>query len=102
MKIYLHLQSDSELICYEAMALAFVLASFDHQVQLHITGAALTVLLETTSRLHGMIQSIELYDMPSVWVDNWNALGTQPNLQKVCQTTPSMYQLATFDSRLHF
>lgn len=61
----INIQSDSELISYEAIALAFTLATFDHQVQLCFFEPSQTVLTDKTSRLYGMIQSLSLYDLPA-------------------------------------
>lgn len=104
MHIYLHLQSDKELICYEAMALSFVLASFEHLVQVHLTGDALEVLCDPKSRLYGMAQSLTLYDMPPLWLDDLSPLAQLPALHSVCQPTPSDYLslVAAADSKLNF
>lgn len=64
MKFTIQIHSDSELITYEAIALAFTLASFDHSVQLCFGGASSAVLMDNKSRLYGMLQSLELYDLP--------------------------------------
>lgn len=64
MKILIHLTSDSELIAYEALSLAFTFATFDHKVELLLSGNSQTLLTDHTSRLYGMIQSLDLYDIP--------------------------------------
>ncbi len=63
-KFLINIQTDSELIGYEALALAFLLASFDHPVQLSFSGASATLLADPKSRVYGMIQSLDLYDLP--------------------------------------
>lgn len=67
MKILIHLTSDSELIAYEALSLAFTFATFDHKVELLLSGNSQTLLTDHTSRLYGMIQSLDLYDIPKAW-----------------------------------
>ena len=70
MKLLIIIQSDSELICYEAFALAFLLASFDHKIQLYVCTDSLTVLNDPSTRAHGMISSLELYDLPIAWTSH--------------------------------
>lgn len=67
MNIFLYIDSDSELITYEAIALAFTFATFDHKVQLFLDNKCQTLLTDNTSRIYGMIQSLDLYDMPKAW-----------------------------------
>ncbi|OOR91515.1 hypothetical protein B0181_02865 [Moraxella caviae] len=69
MKLLVKLNNDSELIGYETLALAFTLASFDHEVQLYFTGDTLATLQDSHSRLCGMVQSLDLYDLPKAWAD---------------------------------
>lgn len=103
MNICIHLQSDSELITYEGMALALVLASFDHYVQLWIQKYALDVMLNPTSRLHGMAKSAPLYDLPMLWIDDWDKLQQHynPDLLGVSCPTPDIRSVV-FDSYLVF
>lgn len=76
----IHLKNDSELIAYETMALAFVLASFDYTVQLQFDNAVIPLLNDDNSRLYGMVQALPLYDLPPIWVDDLSAfLGQLPN-----------------------
>lgn len=103
MNILISLQSDSELISYEAISLAFVLASFDHQVQLHIAKTTHAVLFDTSTRLHGMAKSLALYDMPTLWLDGFDDLTQDeitPDLWAMLDPTPSTYP--NFDSHLTF
>lgn len=67
MKFLINISTDSEMIGYEAIALAFTLASFDHQVQLYFDGGSHHLLTDDTSRLYGMVQSLALYDLPPAW-----------------------------------
>lgn len=69
MKFLIQIHSDSELIGYEAVALGFTLASFDHQVQFYFTDGSHLVLNDPQSRIYGMIQSLDLYDLPKAWAD---------------------------------
>lgn len=68
--LLIHLNNDSELIAYETMALAFVLASFDYTIQLQFDKATLPLLNDDNSRIYGMVQALPLYDLPSIWVDD--------------------------------
>ncbi|MDO4426531.1 MAG: hypothetical protein Q4B88_00225 [Moraxella sp.] len=74
MKLHFIIKSDSELIGYEAMALAFLFASFEHEVQLELKKPALSLLLDDSTRLHGMVKSTPLYDIPAVWVEDCGIL----------------------------
>lgn len=103
MNILISLQSDSELISYETISLAFVLASFDHHVQLHLTTTAHTVLFDNSTRLHGMAKSLALYDMPNLWLDDFDTLNQSdiaPDLWTMLSPTPTAYP--DFDSHLTF
>lgn len=68
MKLLIQLRSSSEMASYEGCALALTLATFGHQVQLYLDAPVFGVLMQPKSRLHGMIQSLELYDMPAAWL----------------------------------
>lgn len=67
MKILIHLQSATQLLCHEAVALAFALASFDHEIQLWLDDNSLAVI-QHSSKLSKMLASLELYDMPKAWI----------------------------------
>lgn len=98
MNILLKITTDSELISYEAISLAFVLASFDHHVQILLTVGSHTLFLDENTRIFGMIQSLELYDLPQAWVDfDVSDVDVLQNTQKV-DTLP----LQQFDSVLEF
>ena len=58
MRLLIQLHTPTEAASYEGCALALTLATFGHEVQ----------LMQSDSRLHGMIQSLELYDMPAAWL----------------------------------
>lgn len=103
MNILICLQSDSELIGYEAISLAFVLASFDHRVQLHLKKPAHHLLLDNTTRLHGMAKSLDLYDMPALWLDDFetfNHKAIDEKLLTLLRPAPTHYP--PFDSQLIF
>lgn len=70
MKLLIELRSPTEMATYEGCALAMTLATFGHDVQLYLDASVFGVLLQPKSRLHGMIQSLELYDMPAAWLPN--------------------------------
>ncbi|MFA9485417.1 hypothetical protein LU276_04230 [Moraxella haemolytica] len=69
MKFLITISTDSELISYEAVALGFTLASFDHEVQFYFTGNSHLALNDKQSRIYGMVQSLELYDIAKAWTD---------------------------------
>lgn len=98
MNILLKITTDSELISYEAVGLAFVLASFDHHVQILLVESSRALFLDEKTRIFGMIQSLELYDLPQAWVDfDVFDVDVLQNTQKV-DTLP----LQQFDSVLEF
>ena len=68
MTILIRLTSATELASYEGCALALTLATFGHDVQLYLHSAIFGVLLDPNSRLHGMIKSLDLYDLPKAWL----------------------------------
>lgn len=70
MKLLIQLRTATELASYEGCALALTLATFGHEVQLYLDAPVFGLLLQPKSRLHGMIQSLELYDMPAAWLPN--------------------------------
>lgn len=90
MKLLINIGSNSELITYEAIALAFVLASFDHSVQLCFDGASHVVLSDPTSRAYGMIQSLPLYDLPVAWA-NWSDFDTNTLTDEIQATLNSNF-----------
>ena len=70
MKLLIQLRTHSEMASYEGCALALTLATFGHEVQLYLDAPVFGLLMQPKSRLHGMIQSLELYDMPAAWLPN--------------------------------
>lgn len=97
MNILLKISTDNELIAYEAMSLAFFLATFEHHLQLYFLGNSDALLLDSGTRIFGMIQSLALYDMPCAWAD----FDTQfdPMIQNTL-TKPN--KTLEFDSILRF
>ena len=68
MKLLIQLRTATEMASYEGCALALTLATFGHEVQLYLDAPVFGLLMQPKSRLHGMIQSLELYDMPPAWL----------------------------------
>ncbi len=103
MKFLINIETDSELVAYEAIALAFVLASFDHTVQLLFKDKSIAVLQDNNSRLYGMVQSLDLYDMGTAWAtftpDEFARLDD--DIQAMLCPAPD-HQTADFDSVLTF
>lgn len=100
MNILIKIHTDSELIGYEAVALAFLLASFDHQVQLYLGGASEALLKDNSTRLFGMIQSLALYDMPMAWTV-FDVGDFDPVITAVLQSVQNV-NVDEFDSVLEF
>lgn len=70
MKLLIQLRTATEMASYEGCALALTLATFGHEVQLYLDAPVFGILMQPQSRLHGMIQALELYDMPAAWLPN--------------------------------
>ncbi len=68
MSILIRLTTPTETATYEGCALALTLATFGHSVQLLLGSPVFGVLMQADSRLHGMIKSLDLYDMPKAWL----------------------------------
>lgn len=68
MKLLIQLRTATEMASYEGCALALTLATFGHEVQLYLDAPVFGLLMQPKSRLHGMIQSLELYDMSAAWL----------------------------------
>lgn len=69
MKLLMQIDATSELLCHEALSMAFALAAFDHYVQLQLGEPLVKRLMaEPDSKLAKMLGSLELYDMPPAWV----------------------------------
>lgn len=68
MSILIRLTTGTELATYEGCALALTLASFGQQVQLMLGSSVFGILMQPESRLHGMIKSLDLYDIPPAWL----------------------------------
>ncbi|WP_367103284.1 hypothetical protein [uncultured Psychrobacter sp.] len=68
MKLLIQLRTATEIASYEGCALALTLATFGHEVQLYLDAPVFGLLMQPKSRLHGMIQSLELYDIPPAWL----------------------------------
>lgn len=99
MKILIKITTDSELISYEALSLAFLLASFDHSVQVYFDNTA--TLADSRTRSYGMVQSFMLYDMPTAWVNKNADLSVLDDKVVTCLTNAFDYDMMAnryFDS----
>ncbi|TXD97920.1 hypothetical protein ES754_02895 [Psychrobacter frigidicola] len=107
MKLLIQLRTDSEMVSYEGCALALTLATFGHDVQLYLDAPVFGLLMQPKSRLHGMIQSLELYDMPAAWLPDdvfsgW-LTGMVPNdLAKQLTFIPEVVNSQDFEQILTF
>ncbi|PNK59449.1 hypothetical protein [Psychrobacter sp. FDAARGOS_221] len=68
MAILIRLTTATETATYEGCALALTLATFGQQVQLMLGSSVFGLLMQPDSRLHGMIKSLDLYDLPPAWL----------------------------------
>lgn len=102
MKFLITISTDSELVSYEAITLGFTLASFDHQVRFYFTGDSHRVLSDEQSRIYGMVQSLELYDIACAWADFDDSIRFHAVINDVLQRIDAPPQLAEFDSILSF
>ncbi|MFZ2844623.1 hypothetical protein [Psychrobacter sp.] len=107
MKLLIRLQTPTEMASYEGCALALTLATFEHDVQLYLDAPVFGFLMQSDSRLHGMIQSLELYDMPPAWLPDdvfsgWitGMLPTDVATQLIL--IPEFINLQDFDQILNF
>ena len=75
MKILIKVTSATDLLCHEALSLAFALAAFEHEIQLQLGSTMLRFLLNSpTGKLAKMLASLELYDMPPAWLNTQDFL----------------------------
>lgn len=106
MNILIKLASDNELIAYEALALTFVLATFDHNVRLFFDTPAHVLLGDPNSRVYGMIQSLDLYDMDKAWHDfnDTQMTAFDDNIRRALSDERCVFddKRALFDSVLEF
>ena len=95
MKIVINIYADTFLLCHEALSMAFALAAFDHQIQLTIGDGMLNLLLDApTGKLAHMLASLDMYDMPPVWLalaDFDSKHGKQTNQQTLIGVLKSRY-----------
>ncbi len=107
MKLLIQLRTATEMASYEGCALALTLATFGHEVQLYLDAPVFGLLMQPKSRLHGMIQSLELYDMPAAWLPDdvysgW-LTGMLPNdLATQLTLVPEVIEANDFEQILTF
>lgn len=107
MKLLIQLRTPTEMASYEGCALALTLATFGHQVQLYVDAPVFGLLMQPTSRLHGMIQSLELYDMPAAWLPDdvfsgWITSFLPSDLAKQLTFVPEVIDSQAFEQILTF
>ena len=107
MKLLIRLHTATEMASYEGCALALTLATFDHEVQLYLDASVFGFLMQPESRLHGMIQSLELYDMPAAWLPDdvfsgWIAGMLPADLATQLTLIPEVVNSQEFDQILVF
>ena len=107
MKLLIRLHTATETVSYEGCALALTLATFGHEVQLYLDAPVFGFLMQPESRLHGMIQSLELYDMPAAWLPDdvfsgWIAGMLPADLATQLTLIPEVVNSQEFDQILVF
>ena len=107
MKLLIRLQTPTEMASYEGCALALTLATFGHEVQLYLDAPVFGFLMQSDSRLHGMIQSLELYDMPAAWLPDdvfsgWITGMLPTDVATQLTLIPEVINLQDFDQILNF
>ena len=107
MKLLIRLHTATEMASYEGCALALTLATFGHEVQLYLDAPVFGFLMQPNSRLHGMIQSLELYDMPAAWLPDdvfsgWIAGILPADLATQLTLIPEVVNSQKFDQILVF
>lgn len=107
MKLLIKLHTATEMASYEGCALALTLATFGHQVQLYLDAPVFGLLIQPTSRLHGMIQSLELYDIPAAWLPDdvfsgWITAMLPNDLAAQLTFVPEVINTEDFDQILTF
>ena len=68
MSLLIRLTTATETATYEGCALALTLASFGQDVQLMLSSSVFGLLMQPESRLHGMIKSLDLYEIAPAWL----------------------------------
>ena len=107
MRLLIQLHTPTEAASYEGCALALTLATFGHEVQLWLDAPVFGLLMQPESRLHGMIQSLDLYDMPAAWLPDdvfsgW-VIGMMPvDLTSQLMLVPEMIRSQDFEQILTF
>ena len=107
MKMLIQLRTATETASYEGCALALTLATFGHEIQLYLDAPVFGVLMQPKSRLHGMIQSLELYDMPAAWLPDdvfsgWVTGMIPPDLARLLTVIPESINTHNFEQILTF
>ena len=107
MKLLIQLRTATEMATYEGCALALTLATFGHEVQLYLDAPVFGVLMQPESRLHGMIQALELYDMPAAWLPDdvfsgWLTGMVPIDLASQLTLIPEIINTQDFDQILTF
>lgn len=75
MKILIKIHADNDLLCHEALSMAFALASFEHEIQLLLGDYLLQRLKnDPTGKFANMLSALDLYDMPNAWVNDVESL----------------------------
>ncbi|MGP4863456.1 hypothetical protein ACTXGK_04590 [Psychrobacter sp. T6-5] len=107
MRLLIQLHTPTEATSYEGCALALTLATFGHEVQLYLDAPVFGILMQPESRLHGMIQSLDLYDMPAAWLPDdvfsgW-VIGMLPvDLTSQLMLVPEIIRSQDFEQILTF
>ncbi len=104
MKLLIKILHANQQICEEALSLAFAMVAFEHEVQLWLGEDCQMQLLDTQGKLHKMLCSLHLYDMPAAWFESeQNGLAeVSKSLMSQLIPLPKQINLADFDTVLTF
>lgn len=107
MAILIRLITPTETATYEGCALAFTLATFGQQVQLMLGSSVFGILMQPNTRLHGMIKSLDLYDLPPAWLpddvfSSWLTGMVPPDVAQQIDFIPEGFESQSFDQIFSF
>ncbi len=89
MKIQIHIHANNDLLCHEALSLAFALTSFDHEISICLGRYLCQRMNDGHDKFINMLKSLPLYDIHAVYehsaaltantLDKMNQLGISAN-----------------------
>lgn len=70
MKILINICATNDLLCHEALVLAFALASFDHEIHIALGEYLCQRIMQEQDRFIKMLKSLPLYDIQATYDQN--------------------------------